>query len=139
MNSFPLRLMLADDDVDDCNFFKEALEELPLQTLLITVNDGEELMNQLLEKISNPPDVLFLDLNMPRKSGFECLVEIKEHENFKELPVIIYSTSLDKEVVNQLYDKGVQLYIRKPAVFSQLKNAIHQAITFLSESKTQPP
>ncbi len=131
--------MLADDDRDDCNFFKEALEELPVTANLITVNDGEELMQRLLEKTDNLPDVLFLDLNMPRKSGSECLKEIMQDEKLNKLPVIIFSTSLDTEVVNLLYDKGAQYYIRKPTVFSQMKGMIFNALTLVKQVEAEKP
>ena len=74
-------LLLADDDEDDCDFFKEALDELLLPTSLVTVNDGVQLMDFLSESgAENLPDILFLDLNMPRKNGLECLTEIKQLE-----------------------------------------------------------
>ena len=62
-----LNILLADDDTDDCIFFKEALDELLLPTHLITVHDGEQLMQLLTNETTELPDVLFLDLNMPRK------------------------------------------------------------------------
>ena len=127
MNKTPLNLWLADDDEDDCLFFKEALEELPGDSSLITVNNGEELMRALATRPS--PDVLFLDLNMPRKNGFECLCEIKRHENLRSLPVIIYSTSFDPEIVKLLYEKGAHHYIRKPGEFSALKKVLQEALS----------
>ena len=69
MNNSTLNLLLADDDADDCMFFKEALEELPVAAKLITVNDGVQLMNHLINENSQLPDALYLDLNMPRKNG----------------------------------------------------------------------
>lgn len=134
-----INLLLADDDKDDCLFFKEALEEIPMPAMLTTVNDGVELMHRLAEKSNTIPDILFLDLNMPRKSGFECLKEIKKNQKFIKLPVIIFSTSFDEEVVNLLYDHGAQYYIRKPAIFSQLKNIIHQALTVLEKNNFTHP
>jgi CheY-like chemotaxis protein len=68
--------LLADDDTDDCIFFKEALEDLSFTTTLSTANDGVELMHFLKARLSDLPDALFLDLNMPRKAGYECLSEI---------------------------------------------------------------
>ncbi len=139
MDAPSINLLLADDDRDDCIFFKEALEEIPVHAMLITVNDGVELMRRLSEKSNTIPDILFLDLNMPRKSGFECLKEIKKNQKLIKLPVIIFSTSFDKEVVNLLYNQGAQYYIRKPAVFSELKNVIHFTLTILSKNNfTQP-
>lgn len=122
-------LLLADDDLDDCIFFREALEELPLVSTLTTVNDGVQLMHLLHTKQDYLPDILFLDLNMPRKTGFECLSEIKFNNRLKRLPVIILSTSFDQTVVNLLYDNGAHYYIRKPAEFSKLKQIIHEAIS----------
>lgn len=133
MNSKPLNILLADDDLDDCIFFKEAIEELQLPAQLSTLHDGEQLMKHLnaAVKTQNLPDVLFLDLNMPRKNGFECLSEIKVNQKLKQLPVIIFSTSFEQDVVNLLYKNGAEYFIRKPSEFSQLKKIIHQTITTL--------
>jgi CheY-like chemotaxis protein len=132
-------LLLADDDYDDCVFFKEALEELPVSSTLKTVNDGEQLMDLLHTKPEPFPDILFLDLNMPRKTGFECLTEIKRNEKLKSLPVIVYSTSFDREVVNMLYEKGAHHYIRKPGDFSKLKKVILEALTITSKNLSLQP
>ena len=135
MNLEQLNILLADDDTDDCHFFKQAVEELLLSTNLTIVHDGEQLMQHLSKGItsqdSSPlPHVLFLDLNMPRKNGFECLSEIKLNTELKQLPVIIFSTSFEQEVVNRLYENGAQYFIRKPSEFSQFKKIIHQ--TFIT-------
>ncbi len=122
-------LLLADDDMDDCIFFKEALSDIDLNTTLTIVNDGEELLNYLEKNQHNLPDLLFLDLNMPRRSGFECLKEIKLSDDFKHLPIVVFSTSFDMEIVKVLYEKGAHFYIRKPAEFNKLKQLIRKAIT----------
>ena len=80
-----LNILLADDDNDDCTFFEAALSALNLKTQLKTVNDGEALMTYLSENVHQLPDVLFLDLNMPRKNGFECLTDLKENNRFKQI------------------------------------------------------
>lgn len=130
---FPVKLVLADDDEDDCLLFKEALDEIPIATNLSTVNNGEQLM-QLLKLTDYPiPAVLFLDLNMPRKNGFECLNEIRRNEKYKTFPVIIYSTSYDEEMVERLYKNGAQYYIRKPAEFSKLKKVIYEALILVTQ------
>ena len=143
MNSTALSILLADDDTDDCIFFKEAVEELRLPTQLSTLHDGEQLMQHLnnavrTQNFASLPDVLFLDLNMPRKNGFECLSEIKGNQKLKELPVIIFSTSFEQEVVNLLYKNGAQNFIRKPSEFSQFKKIIHQTITKLIAPQNIP-
>lgn len=132
-------LLLADDDEDDCLFFKEALDEIAISNVLLMVHDGVQLMDYLKNNIVNLPDVVFLDLNMPRKNGLECLDEIKNDEKLKNLPIIIFSTSLDNEIVNRLYQQGASYYIRKPGEFSKLKSVINKALTIASENNfTQP-
>ncbi|MGY8913661.1 MAG: response regulator [Flavobacteriales bacterium] len=139
MNEIKYNLLLADDDSDDCLFFKEALDELPVDASLSTVNDGVQLMDFLSSNSANLPDALFLDLNMPRKSGFECLSEIKVLDKLKALPIIIFSTSLDLDVVDSLYEKGANYYIRKPGEFSALKKVILEAITLTNKANFKHP
>ena len=131
----PFNILLADDDKDDCLFFENALIEIPIVTKINTVNDGEKLM-ELLNKNSNAlPDILFLDLNMPRKNGFECLAEIKETLLFKDLYVVMFSTSYprdpnyEKDMINRLLKFGANHFIRKPHDFEQLKKVIQNALT----------
>jgi CheY-like chemotaxis protein len=130
-------VLLADDDNDDCNFFKQALNESPLFTTLRIVHDGEQLMRLLSTKPL--PHVLFLDLNMPRKSGFECLIEIKLNEKLRQLPVIIFSTSFQLDIVNLFYKQGAQYCIRKPSDFSELQRVIHQALVLVSQEMSARP
>jgi CheY-like chemotaxis protein len=139
VNIKPLNILLADDDTDDCIFFKEALDELLLSTHLTVVNDGEQLMQLLINETNEFPDVLFLDLNMPRKNGFECLSEIKLSKKLNQLPVIIFSTSFEQEVVNQLYQNGAQYFIRKPSEFSQFKKIIQQSLALIAQENISQP
>lgn len=133
-------LLLADDDDDDCDFFKEALNEITVAANLSMVHDGVQLMDYLEKHaLNNLPDVLFLDLNMPRKNGLECLAEIKANEKFQNLPIIIFSTSLDSEIVDNLYQKGASYYIRKPGDFTKLKQVIEKALTIASENHFKQP
>jgi CheY-like chemotaxis protein len=132
-------ILLADDDTDDCLFFKAVVAEFPLSTSLTTVHDGEELMQLLTNEKNELPHILFLDLNMPRKNGFECLSEIKLSKKLKELPVIIYSTSFEQEVANLLYKNGAQYFIRKPSEFAQFKKIIHQALTLITQENISKP
>jgi DNA-binding NarL/FixJ family response regulator len=75
---------------------------------------------------------------MPRKSGFECLSEIKLIDKLKHLPVIIFSTSLDMNVVDLLYERGATFYIQKPGDFSKLKKVILNALTVTQNMVKQP-
>jgi CheY-like chemotaxis protein len=134
-------VLLVDDDIDDCLFFKEALEELPLFLHLTTLHDGQQLMHYLSEYSKNLPDVLFLDLNMPRKNGFECFTEIKENEKLKDIPVIMFSTAYpidlkyEKDILNALFKIGPHYFIRKSENLEQLKQTIHHAITMVLEKE----
>ena len=92
-----INILLADDDTADCVLFKDALEELPVSGNLTIVNNGEQLKEELTKKRNKLPDVLFLDLNMPRKSGFASLGEIKRSTELQNLPVIIFSTASGKD------------------------------------------
>jgi CheY-like chemotaxis protein len=138
METVDLKLLLADDDIDDCLFFKEVLEDLNVTAELTTVKDGVELM-QLISENDCEFDILFLDLNMPRKTGFQCLSEIKNMASLKNLPVIIFSTSLDMNVVDSLYNMGAFYYIRKPGEFSKLKQIIQIALAKIKANNYAQP
>ena len=128
-----LNVLLADDDIDDCIFFKNALTDLPMATQLVTVHDGEELMVMLVNETTPLPHVIFLDINMPRKNGFECLAEIKKSDRLKDVPVIMFSTSNSREAMSSLFSTGADIYIRKPGNFDQLKELIHHALPMATE------
>lgn len=134
MNSKHLNILLADDDIDDCHFFKEALAALPQNTNLTIVHDGDALMKILSENSERLPHVLFLDINMPRMNGFECLSAIKKDERMKDLPVIMFSTSGAQDKINILFNDGADVYIRKPSNFAQLVQVIHHALPMAAEN-----
>lgn len=134
-----INILLADDDKDDRLFFENALKEITIPTQLKTVNDGEELMDYLDKNQEHLPDILFLDLSMPRKTGYECLTEIKENIKLKDIHVVVFSTSYTRDKVyelnlaNRLFEIGAQNYIRKPGDFKQLRNIIELSLTKLLE------
>jgi CheY-like chemotaxis protein len=133
MTSGLLKILLADDDYDDCLFFKKALEDLHLPTHLAIVHDGEQLMSYLSANSKNLPDILFLDLSMPRKDGLECLAEIKKDKKLKDLSLVMLSTSNSKDTINRVFNIGANVYIHKPGDFVQLKQVIHHALPIASE------
>jgi len=134
MNQKQLNILLADDYFDDCNFFKQALEALPLSIQLQIVNDGEQLMNHLNVNSESLPDILFLDINMPRKNGVECLAEIKRNEKLKDLPIVVFSTSNSQEKINLVFKTGAHVYVHKPGDFGQLKQVILHALPVATEN-----
>lgn len=99
-------IYLADDDADDRMLFEEALKEVTHSSKLTTAKDGEHLMEILNDSPPGNPDVIFLDLNMPLKNGFECLKQIKASDQFKDIPVIVYSTSCQQESIQKCMTRG---------------------------------
>lgn len=139
MISQNITVLLADDDKDDCLLFKDALEELPVSADLTIVYNGEELIEELINKGNKLPDVLFLDLNMPRKNGFVALGEIKRNPKLENLPVVIFSTSSDMEAVKNTYRDAAHYYISKPVDFSHLKKVIYEALTLITKDSRSIP
>ncbi len=133
-----LNILLADDDQDDRFFFQKALETLEFPSHLITVRDGAQLMNYLDQNSHSLPDIAFVDLNMPKKNGSECLTEIKSNDKLKDLPVIIYSTSINSTIADILYNKGAHYYVGK-CEFAGLKLLLQKVITDIIQSNFARP
>lgn len=129
MQNEPVLVLLADDDEDDRLFFKEAFDEIKIKTSVKLVNNGVELMKYLTQKSTQLPHILFLDLNMPLKSGMDCLLEIKNIEHLKDMPIAIYSTSASEEDIEETFVQGANIYIKKPNDFRTLKNVLEEVIT----------
>src|ERR1700694_3332624 len=129
MQTDALYVLLADDDKDDRSFFRRAIDEVRVKTILDTVNDGQQLMEYLLKKKNSLPDVIFLDLNMPRKSGIECLEEIRSNKDLKDISIVIYSTSGADEDIEATFLKGANVYIKKPNDYETLKKIIAEVLS----------
>ncbi|MCM4167406.1 Response regulator rcp1 [Arenibacter antarcticus] len=122
-------IFLADDDADDREFFIDALKKVAIPTDLTLANNGLELMENLEVLTQHPPPhVIFLDLNMPLKDGFQCLHEIRNTPKLKNIPVVIFSTSDNDISVNKTYEQGANYYIRKPASFQLLIKSIEKVL-----------
>ncbi|WP_018341779.1 response regulator [Cytophaga aurantiaca] len=124
-----IRVMLADDDEDDRLFFKDAFEEIKIKTEVSTLKNGIELMNFLNQPKVILPHILFLDLNMPGKTGMDCLREIKSIDRLKDIAIAIYSTSASEEDIEETFVQGANVYIKKPHEFSALKKILEDVIT----------
>ena len=129
MNQDYINIALADDDEDDRLFFTDAFDELKIQTRVTTYNDGVYLMDYLNSEDALLPNVLFLDLNMPRKTGMECLKEIKANPKFNDIAIAIYSTSASEEDIENTFIQGANIYIKKPDSFKKLKKALSEVVT----------
>jgi CheY-like chemotaxis protein len=125
-NKLLTSIFYADDDVDDLDFFEEVTNEINKPASLF---EGGE---QMLDALHNPPpnaSVIFLDLNMPLKSGFDILKEIKATPKISDIPVVILTTSVSTDDISQCKQLGAKLYIRKPTSVGDLRKAINHVLT----------
>lgn len=127
----PVVFLMADDDPDDRLLIKEAFQESLISNSIFFVEDGVELLDYLRhqDRYSNPdiaptPDLILLDLNMPRKDGREALAEIKSDPHLRYIPVVVLTTSKAEEDIMRSYDIGAAGYITKPVTFDGLVEAI---------------
>jgi CheY-like chemotaxis protein len=126
-----ITVLVADDDEDDRKMTADALREARISNKLHFVTDGEELIDYLYHrgKYAPPahaprPDLLLLDLNMPRKDGREALREMKENPSFRSIPVLVLTTSKTEEDVERIYGLGANSFITKPVTFEGLVQAM---------------
>ena len=121
-------IVLAEDDADDRMFAARAFRQSDIPVDLECVEDGEELLDFLLQQNEHSdaerPDLILLDLNMPRKNGLEALREIKEHPKLKRIPVIVLTTSKADQEVMLSYELGCNAFIRKPVTYAELLSAV---------------
>jgi response regulator RpfG family c-di-GMP phosphodiesterase len=129
MTEIRLPIYLVDDDDDDRVLFEDALKEINHEVELIALKDGEELMDVLDKNVPPAPYIIFLDLNMPRKNGFECLTEIKRSSKLKDIPIIVFSTAIQQDAIKRAYLNGANHYICKPNTFVLLKKVISQVFS----------
>jgi CheY-like chemotaxis protein len=120
-NAKKIVILLADDDPDDREMTRKALEKNHLANELYTVGDGEELMDFLHHRgrfappaLSPTPGLILLDLNMPKKDGREALAEIKRDRALRRIPVVVVTTSKAEEDIFRTYDLGCNSFISKP-------------------------
>lgn len=123
-----LNIILADDDPDDQSFFTDAIHEAEQNISLQCVCDGVELLDYL-DKTSSLPDLIFLDLNMPKCNGLDCLKIIRANKKFQEIPIIIYSTSSNQKDIDKAFSAGANFYFTKPASYITLKKKLNWLIS----------
>lgn len=126
------RFLLVDDDADDASLFCEALGETASDLEFHTVENGLGLFEALLEHI---PDVIFLDINMPKMGGWESLRKLKASAEYNTIPVIMYSTSSAKQDIEMAYRLGALLFITKPEDFKELLKIVEIVATGLQEAQ----
>jgi CheY-like chemotaxis protein len=126
MSSRPLTILLADDDEEDRELARDALQDSRLANEMRFVSDGQDLLDYLRhtgrwnEENAPRPGIILLDLNMPKKDGREALQEIKADESLRRIPIVVLTTSKDEADVLSTYDLGVSSFITKPVTFGGL-------------------
>jgi DNA-binding response OmpR family regulator len=119
-------VLIADDDADDYKFLTSAIQDLTVTVIVSRAENGEILIKILNEKI---PDVLFLDVLLPRMNGKECLKEIRSNRRYDSLPIIMYTSLRDVETIEFCYREGSNLYVCKPNSYSELLEILTRIFT----------
>ncbi len=133
-------ILMADDDADDCLLAEHALEASQTGGNILCVEDGVELLDYLLHRGqyegSTPPAVLLLDLNMPRKDGRQALKEIRALPAFKDLPIIIFTTSREEKDIIFSRKMGADEFITKPSAFEDWVEIMRSLVTKWMDGQT---
>ena len=139
----PIEVLLVEDDPGDVLMTKEAFEEHRVNNTLRVVNDGDEALAYLRQQEPYPdavrPDLILLDLNLPRKDGRQVLQEIKNDEHLRHIPVVVLTTSQADEDVLRSYQLHANAYVTKPVDFDQFIKAVQQIDEFFVSVVKLPP
>jgi DNA-binding response OmpR family regulator len=119
-----VNIFIAEDDQDDFSLLKEAIETVLPAFNVVHSRDGMTFLQSLANDLN--PDLIFLDLNIPRKTGIECLIEVRRNDKLKTVPIIIYSTSSNFDDIDICYRNGCTLYLVKPHSFNDLVTQIRK-------------
>lgn len=125
-------LFIVDDDEDDINLFVEAVNEIDKSMECFKAKNGEDALKRL-DDLQMLPDVIFLDLNMPKMNGREMLARLKASEKYKDIPVVIYSTSAAEQDKIDTKNLGASAYLTKPDSFTELCRELAKTIRTQSE------
>jgi chemotaxis family two-component system response regulator Rcp1 len=141
--SRPIEILLVEDSPGDVRLTKEALREGKVLNALHVAGDGVQAMEFLRREGKQAraprPDVILLDLNLPRKDGREVLAEIKSDENLKRIPVVILTISQAEEDILKTYNLGANCYINKPVDLEQFTKVVKSIDNFWFTIVTLPP
>ena len=131
-----MHILMADDDKDDYLFLKEAAEKAgePLQVSYAA--NWLELWRFIIKTI---PDLLFLDINMPVKDGIECLQLLRQERKYDNIPILIYSTSVNKSDIDKAYQNGANYFIVKPNAIEDITNIIKRLISMSKDALLSVP
>lgn len=126
------KIMIIDDDEDDTDFFCEAVTDIDESHTCVTARNGEDALLKLRQETISLPDLIFLDLNMPRMDGNTCLRELKKDAVLKDIPVIIYTTSAHLKEKNEILRLGAVHFLTKAATIDGIQKGIRKALLAIS-------
>ena len=129
------RVLIVDDDTDDCDLFTEALADVKAATVCYCASDGDVAIQQLMKNEIERPDIIFLDINMPVMDGWECLSKLKSTDNLKDIPVIMHTTSSlvsDRDIARKL---GALCYVTKQSDFKILKRMLEIIVNKMTKQE----
>ncbi|HEY0741085.1 MAG TPA: response regulator [Chryseosolibacter sp.] len=130
-------VFMVDDDQDDRDVFHEAIRTVNPSMNVIFAEDGDKAFESLVSMPVNP-DVIFLDHNMPRKSGVQCLRALKANTKTRSIPVVMYASSGDREEEKVALLLGADHYMRKTASFQLLCSEIQRLLIMVENQKKDP-
>jgi CheY-like chemotaxis protein len=122
------RILIVDDDEDDQLYFRDAINQVNPGIQCEMANNGKEALVQI--EIPPPPDLIFLDLNMPVMNGYECLATLKKTNRYKHIPVVIFTTSKNSMDIERSQNLGASLFLTKPSNFTILCNKLRTILEF---------
>ena len=128
-----LTFLLVDDDADDRDIFKMALSETGESVRLITAGDAEEAL-RWIDSTSELPHFIFLDLNMPRMSGTQCLIEMKKNVELVHTPIVVYSTSSAERDREAAVAAGAHAFFTKPSAIGELTDRLKRLLASHADS-----
>jgi len=130
----PIHILIIEDNPGDVDLLREGLAESTVQNTISVVNDGEEAMSYLRHEVgfelSARPDIILLDLNLPRKNGREVLEEIKADAVLCSIPVVVLTSSAAATDVTNAYSRRANAYVTKPLGFEQFMDAVRSIESF---------
>jgi CheY-like chemotaxis protein len=132
MEKVKVLILFVDDDEDDRDFFEYAASNTITNKDLkvITLNDGQDLIKYLSDDSNVLPDILFMDINMPKMTGLECLKIIRGMDKCDNLPIVIYTTSSNDDDVDMARELGADLFVKKPINQKEIKDIISYTVSF---------
>lgn len=139
----PFKLVIAEDDPDDRYFFEEALAECEVPHGVHFSEDGKDLLDHVFARDHHhgrpQPDLIVMDLNMPKIDGRKALSEMKAHRLTRAIPVVVLTTSSNEDDILKIYDLGASSYITKPPGLDEFKGIVHELLTFWNRPAVRRP